>query len=258
MLSLFVFFFGCIFGSFYACTIYRYVQAEKCDQPFSFFASFMGNRSACPSCNKTLTSWQLVPILSYIFLRGKCAFCHASISPFYACIELVTGLACLALFWHFGSSLEFALYFLIFSVLLVASCIDFCVYILPDACTLGALFVLVPLGLYVKIFSWQHALYGALFAGGLLGTLYLYFLYVRKKEALGLGDVKYAFFLGALIGPYDVSLFFALSASLGILAMLLQRLFYGKDYALWQRALPFGPFLSLGALIVLVIREAFV
>ena len=234
---LFALLLGLVLGSFYACYIYRSI-AEK---------PAIGKRSSCPACGTTLRIRELIPIFSYLFLRGRCGHCSTAISPLYITIESVSALLSLALMLRLGPSAVFVVYLLAFGVMLVGSVIDYYTFTLPDACTLGALCTLIPLGIFLEVFTLRYSLYGAVFAGGTAAFLYLYFRYVRRTIALGLGDVKYLFFLGALLGLQDVPLMYFLSASLGIIYVLSVRIRYGKDYSVWETAIPFGPFLSIAA-----------
>jgi len=251
---------GLVLGSFNACYIYRSIAPLPLPAPTTapttasktaYGATFGAARSSCPSCGKTLRVLHLIPVFSYLFLGGRCGYCKASISPLYALIECVTALLAVGLMLKVGIGAVFFVYFLALSVMLVGSVIDYYTYILPDACTVGALCTIIPLGIFFDVFTLEAAAYGALFGGGTASLLYVYFRYVRKKIALGLGDVKYLFFLGALVGLEAISLMYFISASLGIVYIIALRLRYGKDYAVWQTAIPFGPFLSVAAAVLL-------
>lgn len=257
----FIFSFGAIFGSFYACLVQRYV----------FMASLFARRSSCMICGKTLSALNLIPLFSYIIQRGRCSYCHEKISSFYACIEFLT--ACIACFIYkkYGFSLEGLFFFAVSGVLIVLSFIDVQTMLIPDLCSIGAFVFFVPIGLFWDVLPLWSSILGSLLAGGIAFLLYAYYLWVRKIHALGLGDVKLLFFLGALVGIYDVPYLFLYSSltalfvffvyycflrfrSYSFIARIEQYLTKGKEYnskkTIRETPIPFGPFLAFASLLI--------
>ncbi len=239
------FLFGLVFGSFLNVCIYRIPREKSVAWP----------PSACPHCNTHIAWYDNIPLLSYLFLRGKCRHCKKPISLQYPVVELLTGLLTVAFVWRFGISVwTFAVLGAVYA-LICLSVIDFEFMIIPDRCSLG----LIVWGL---LFAWTNpnfsglwwqkelcALLGAVV--GLLGVLAIALLgtWLFKKEAMGGGDVKLMSGVGALIGWQGVITTVVMASFFGLIYAVLMMLFKNKKR---QDAIPFGPFLSLGALINLM------
>ena len=143
---------GLVLGSFYNVVIYRYPAGLSIIRP----------RSYCPRCRRTLRSADLIPIFSYLFLRGRCRYCREKIPFRYAAVELAGAAILIALFWRFGFSTGFFKYMPILSLLLIISVIDLDIQKIPN------LFVALILGwallwqLFSPALSWLDALLGLL------------------------------------------------------------------------------------------------
>ncbi len=255
---------GACIGSFLNVVIYRLPQDKSLLYP----------PSHCYSCNTRLTFLDLIPILSYLLLRGKCRHCGAAFSPRYMLVEAATG-ALAVLAWHAAS---FAPYY---SVGLFAACaallvilfVDLDHMIIPDQCT--AVVALFGLGLdahhlYVRGADWAisfsepigsaaltmylpRSIAGLLVGGGLFLFIGWIFEVVLKKPALGMGDVKLAGAMGAVLGPaYALLSYFLLSiiigAAVAVLLMIL-RLKRRGDY------IPFGPMMAIAGILILLYTE---
>lgn len=249
------FIFGAIIGSFLNVVIYRYpimlIQEwdaecrEHLNQPIPeklLLFNLCVPRSHCPQCKKQIPFWFNIPIISFILLRGKCAYCHQKISFKYFFVEIISAITTVIVFQHFGLSLQ-TLEFLLFTYGLIAlSVIDFDHQFLPDTIT----FSLLWLGLIV---STQHILTdptNAIF-GAIAGYLFLWviaklYLLIRKKEGMGLGDCKMLAMIGAWIGTTALLNVLLISALLALLVSLI--LLFSKKMDMNKR-IPFGPFIAI-------------
>ena len=234
--------FGLIIGSFLNVCIYRIPQNKSIVWPSSF----------CPKCGKPIKFYDNIPLLSYIILWGKCRQCKAPISCQYPIVEFLTGLLTVLFVWRWGLSAWTAVLLVAVYCLIILSVIDLELMIIPDRFSLG----LIVLGL---VFSWLNPNFdgsgwshfflcfgGA--AGGFFGTLAVALLgYVMfKKEAMGGGDVKLMGGIGAFVGWQGVITTIVFASVLGLVYSVFLMIFKGKNKS---DAIPFGPFLSAGALI---------
>ena len=242
-----VFVFGAIVGSFLNVCIGRLPKDESIVHP----------PSHCPDCNAALSFYDNIPLLSYLLLLGRCRSCRARISPRYFVVELLTALLAVALYRQFGLGLAFCAGFIFVSALIVISFIDLAVRIVPDVISLpgiivGLVFSIV--GAYVVndpfelVPSPLSAFLGVIIGGGFLLLLAWIYEKFTGVEGMGGGDIKLLAMMGAFLGwpSIPLILFFAsLGGSVvGLSAMLVKGV--GRRYAL-----PFAPFLCLGALFYL-------
>lgn len=191
-------------------------------------------RSYCLHCKHALRWYDLFPILSFVFLRGKCHYCHKSISKEYLLVEIVLGLLIAFLFWQ-----QFDIFNLFFiSILSVLFMTDIKKMLIPDRIVLPA----IVIALAAKPFAG-----GILTALGIAGFFYALILVTRGK-GMGGGDVKLGAFIGLGLGFPNGILALALSFFLGALVSL-ALIFLGKKK--FGQTIPFGPFLVTGALIAL-------
>ena len=232
---IFIFIFGTLVGSFLNVCIYRLPREESIVFP----------RSRCPSCYRTLGFFDLIPIFSHLFLKGRCRYCGGKISPFYSLVEALTGIIFLLVVFNFGLSLS-ALALVVFSsLLIVIFFIDLKHKIIPNTLTYpGIVFglgvSLLPPPLLVKFLD-------SLFALILGGGFFLLIAFV-SRGGMGGGDIKLAGMMGAYLGCKDLILALFLSFALGALAglfLILLKVKSRKDY------LPFGPSLVVGTFLVL-------
>ncbi|RUM76012.1 MAG: prepilin peptidase [Sulfurovum sp.] len=231
LLTIFIFTFGIIMGSFLNVLIYRIPNNENIAFP----------ASKCQSCQTELKWYHNVPIFSWLFLRGKCAFCKDAIAIQYPLIEFGTGVIAVLLFFKLGLVWYLPFVFLTFFLLLGLVMIDFKYMAVPDSLNLLAL-AIATVGPHA-LDSIQYALMAA---GGL--TLLRYYLsYFLKREAMGEGDIIVAGTMGALLGfpLFFYALF--LSAFLAIIPSLV-----AKD-----KAVPFVPFLAMATFIVYLLDSQF-
>ncbi|MEN8189762.1 MAG: A24 family peptidase [Thermodesulfobacteriota bacterium] len=244
--SLLLFFFfvlGAVIGSFLNVVILRLPSEEE---------SIVFPASHCPNCDHELAWYENIPFFSYLVLRGRCRNCQKKISLQYPLVELSMALCSLGLYLRFGFTLPTAIYFIFCAALLVIIWIDIYHQIIPDVISLPGIVLGFLFSLINPVVSWQDSLIGILVGGGILYLIAtIYFLW-RKHDGMGGGDIKLLAMIGAFLGwkslPFVI---FASSVSgslIGILAMLKQ----GKG---GQTRIPFGPFLSVAALVYLFYAE---
>lgn len=243
---------GCTIGSFLNVVIYR-LPREK---------SIVSPPSACPACQKPIRFYDNIPILSYILLRGKCRSCGAKISMRYLLIELLTGLLFLFLFRKFGFTFELLVFMIFISLLIAISVIDLDFQIIPDVLSLGGIIVGFLLAILRPFFRYLDpkfgildSLYGILLGGGILFAIAWLYEFFTKREGMGGGDIKLLGMIGAFCGIKGVIFSLVSGSVAGTLVGIPLMLAKGKDS---KYAIPFGPFLSLGALIYVFKGESLI
>lgn len=232
---------GLFIGSFLNVCIHRIPRGESIVFP----------SSSCPGCGARIRPWDNVPILSYLILWGKCRSCKGKISIRYPLVEALSALLALAMLYRFGLNVSFAVYYVWTCALLVITFIDLDHQIIPDSLSIGGIVAGLALVWWMPV-SYLDALIGlGLGAGLLIAVIYGYF-FLTGKHGMGGGDVKLLGMIGVFTGWQGV-LFTIFTGSLagslvGIPWALLQR----KNM---QTAIPFGPFLALGAFIYVLFGE---
>jgi len=247
MIYLIAFVFGAIVGSFLNVCIVRIPKGDSIVRPSSH----------CPGCKNPIQFYDNIPLLSYIFLLGRCRSCGERISPRYLIVELLMACLAAALYYQFGFSLAFLVSFIFVAALIVISFIDLDVRIVPDVISLpgiiaGLLFSVVARYLVSDpselIPSPLSALIGVLVGGGFLLALAWAYEAFTGVEGMGGGDVKLLAMIGAFLGwtAIPFTLFFASLTGSVIGVGLMVGKGVGRRFAL-----PFAPFLCLGALLYL-------
>lgn len=214
-------------------------------EPFNLMAP--GSR--CPHCGHKIKPWENIPIVSYLFLRGKCSSCKAGISIRYPAIELVTGLLSVAVIYYVGINWN-GLAALVFTWSLIAlTMIDFDTYLLPDDITLPLLW----LGLIVNSFGGftdlPSALWGAIAGYLVLWSVYKLFKLITGKEGMGYGDFKLLAALGAWMGWQMLPQIILLSSLVGAVIGISMIVIRGRDKNI---PIPFGPYLAIAGWIAFV------
>lgn len=230
---------GTILGSFYNVVGYRLPKGESIVFP----------PSHCPNCNHRLKFWELLPILSFMFQRGKCTSCKQKISWFYPIFEFSCGLLFALAFLSFGLSWKLLIALTFMSMLIIVMVSDYIYMIIPDEVLL---FFGIALSIEILFIDGYHSLLLSL-GNGCIAALFIYFLkmlgdLIFKKESMGGGDIKLLFTFGLVLG-WQLSVFSIFLASIIGLPLSLLILCKNKDHII-----PFGPFLSIGALIILLTR----
>ena len=233
---IFSFIFGAVVGSFLNVVILRLPDPEQ---------SIVFPGSHCPKCGTDLHWYENIPILSYLFLGGKCRTCKTGISVQYPVVELCTALLTMALYNMFGLSFAFFFYFLFTSALVVIVFIDIHHQIIPDVISLPGILIGFAGSFFNPLVSWQQSGMGILLGGGILYAIALIYYILTKRDGMGGGDIKLLAMIGAFLGWQ--SLLYVIFASsltgslIGIGTLVLQGRGAGTR-------IPFGPFLAVGAL----------
>ena len=254
--------FGLLIGSFLNVLVYRLplmlqrdwqsqarevleLPAARQEQTFNLVLP----NSSCPQCGHEIRPWENIPVVSYLFLRGKCSSCKTPISKRYPIVELACGVLSGYIAWHFGLTWQTAAMLVLAWGLLAMSLIDSDHQILPDVLVLPLLW----LGLIVNYFglftSLEDALWGAIAGYLSLWSVYWLFKLVTGKEGMGYGDFKLLAMLGAWGGWQILPLTILLSSLVGaVLGVILLRL-RGSDSS---TPMPFGPYLAIAGWIALL------
>jgi len=246
MIKFFIFLFGLITGSFLNCIIYRLKTGE----------SFLKGRSFCPHCKHVLNFQDLIPVLSFLLLKGKCRYCSQKISWQYPLVELATGMLFVFLVQNqltINNNQLTILNLLNLSYLLITSCFlivifvfDLKHYLIPDKVIYPAILVFGIWYLVSGIFFHSYTKYeilNTIFSAFGAAFFFLSIVLISRGQWMGAGDIKLAFLMGLFLGWPEilVALFltFSIGAIIGIILIVL-----GKKTL--KSEIPFGPFLVLG------------
>ena len=238
---LFFFIFGAVVGSFLNVVILRLNTGQ----------SVISGRSKCFSCAKKLRWYELLPIVSFVFLRGKCSACKAKISWQYPFVETITGIIFVLLFQQSQNIFGFGFWILIFSVLIIIAIYDYHHQIIPN------LFVWIFNGLaFLGLFNFQNLFenwplkienfdFNGLLSGFILFAFFALLWGVSKGKWMGFGDAKLALGIGWLLGITKgitaITLAFWIGAIVGVLLVYLNKSKYGL-----KSSIAFGSFMILG------------
>ena len=226
---------GLTFGSFFCCIGLRLSTNKK----------IINDRSVCDNCGHILSWYDLIPIISYIILKGRCRYCHKKISLLNPFIEVVTGILFTLSYYSFGFSLELVLSLFVASLTMIVFASDLTYMIIPDEVIIFFSVVIIIL----KFFLEGITLVGLSLLSG-LSLFFFMFLLMKlgnvlfKKESLGGGDVKLFFVLGLVIDPF-LGLVTIFLASFIALPVSLYLLYKNKEHMI-----PFGPFILIAFLII--------
>ena len=239
LVSIIVFIYGLVFGSFYNVVGYRLPKGMSLIKPKGSF---------CPNCNHELRWYELIPLFSFIIQRGKCTKCKKKISLYYPMIELLTGILFLVSYISFGITTEFMIALILSSYFVIVVVSDGRYMIIPDEVTI----VMSILLIVTEVLSYGPEKTLVYIVSG-IALFLIVFLFMKicnfifKKETLGGGDVKLEFFTGCLLGVPN-GLFSIFIGS--VLALPFSIINTKKN----NNMVPFGPFLLLGALLIYVLR----
>ena len=219
--------------------------------------SIVAPRSRCPKCERPIVWYDNIPLLSYLALGARCRHCRTPISWRYPVVELLTGVATVAVFERFGLSFVSLVYVAFVYALIVASFIDLEFQIIPDEISLGGLILGVLLSVALpslhatdsRVLALGRSVVGLLAGGGILYVTGMIGDFIFRKESMGGGDIKLLAMAGSILGWKLVVLTFFLAPILalipGLFVLLLKR----------SHVIPYGPFLSLGLLISLFVGQ---
>lgn len=201
--------------------------------------------SHCPQCGHSIRWWENIPVLSFIFLRGKCHGCQTSISFQYPLVEIITGVLFAIAAYQFGPSLFWLMTVIGISILIAASGIDLKIMILPDS----MMYALLWLGLLASILGVgminpTQAIVGAMVGYLSLWSVFWAFKWITGKEGMGHGDFKLLAALGAWVGALSLLPVILLAAITGSILGLIQ-----LRRTQESQPFPFGPFIALGGLV---------
>lgn len=260
-------FLGLILGSFLNVVIYRLpkmmerewhnncLELQGSEVPATTKYSLATPRSACQNCKHTISALENIPLLSYLFLKGKCRHCQAPIGARYPLIELSTGVLIGLISWKFGfSSISFFAWLLALA-LITLTFIDFDTQLLPDDITLPLLWLGFLFNLNTGFTDIKSSVLGAMAGYLILWSIYWLFKIVTGKEGMGYGDFKLLAAIGAWFGwqllPAVIILSSVLGAIIGIGLMIMTK--RGRE-----TPMPFGPFLAIGGIAVLFFGQPLV
>ncbi|MCF6322999.1 MAG: A24 family peptidase [Gammaproteobacteria bacterium] len=218
---------------------------EQTDKPFNLVTP----NSHCPKCNHEIKATENIPILSYLFLKGRCSDCDIKIPARYPIIEATTALLSIAVAWHFGPTWEAAAALLLTWALITLTVIDFDHQLLPDSITLPFLWLGLGISLTGVFTDPASAIIGGLVGYLSLWSVYILFKLTTGKEGMGHGDFKLLAMLGAWLGWQAVLPIILLSSIVGAIVGITLIVVRGRDKNI---PIPFGPYLATAGWITLL------
>ncbi|MGH9574399.1 MAG: prepilin peptidase [Candidatus Acidiferrales bacterium] len=259
VIGVYVFLLGLLIGSFLNVCILRIPEGKSIVLP----------SSACPKCGAKIRPWDNIPVISYLLLRGKCRGCKTRISPMYPLVEFLTAILFFGCYWTFGLTVETAKWCVFSAIMIVLVFTDLRERILPDVVNFFGFGVGLMFSLFLtpedgtarwlahSVFPSLHAtraislldaLFGAAAGGGLLWLVMEAYFRLRRREGMGLGDVKMMLMVGTFLGLKRTMLTIFTGSVLGSVIGVAFIMARGKksDYEL-----PFGTFLGMAALLVM-------
>jgi leader peptidase (prepilin peptidase) / N-methyltransferase len=267
----FAFLLGAMVGSFLNVVIVRLPAGESVVRP----------RSKCPTCGDMIPSWLNVPVLSWIVLRGRCRACKTPISIRYPMVELMTALLFLAIGLQSGQTLATLSGWILAGSLIAITFIDIAIWEIPDEISVPGILIGSVLRPFAHDVPWFDGAIGAVIGASFLWLVRWVFLKLRGIEGMGLGDVKLIAMIGAFLGPFSLLPTILISSVVGSVIGIVVILAKKKDeepevpppveatteepesteaeadeedeWVPPKNAVPFGPFLALGALAELLI-----
>ncbi len=256
---------GLLVGSFLNVLIYRLPKMMQRDwreqareilelpsEPQIATFNLVLPNSSCPHCSHEIKPWENIPVISYLFLRGKCSSCKAPISMRYPLVELTCGLLSAFIAWHFGFNSQTGAMLLLTWGLLAMSLIDMDHQLLPDSLVLPLLWLGLITNSFGLFTSLEDALWGAIAGYMSLWSVYWLFKLVTGKEGMGYGDFKLLAMLGAWGGWQVLPLTILLSSLVGaVLGLVILRLRNAEA----STPIPFGPYLAIAGWIALIWGE---
>ncbi|MCL5408551.1 MAG: prepilin peptidase [Candidatus Omnitrophica bacterium] len=250
MIGFIIFIIGACLGSFANVCIYRIPRGKSIVFP----------PSSCPKCKKPIKWHDNIPVLSFFILRGKCRNCGKKISSRYPIVEFIMGLLAFLLYEKFSISAPFLIYFIFVLALVIVSFIDWDTYTIPDSIDIpgipaGILAMTFIPGMFIGnssiITRFFYSFGGAVLGVAVIGFFAIAGKLIWKKDAMGGGDIKLIAMLGAFLGWRSIFLSIFFGSILGTLISMVLILIKKKK---WDDYVPFGPYLSLGAIIAVFLK----
>lgn len=230
---------GLFFGSFYHVVGYRMPKGESIIKP----------PSHCPNCNHRLTPLELIPVLSFIIQGGKCKICKSKISIFYPIAEILCGLLFMFAYLSFGLSPQLIIAITFISMLIIVIFSDYYYMIIEDKVLVFFGILLIIEMFFIDGFtSLLHSLLSGLIASIAMFLLKTMGDFLFKKESMGWGDIKLMFVIGLATNWYMALISVVLAAFIALIPSLI---IISKKK---EHILPFGPFLSVAAIIILLTK----
>lgn len=205
--------------------------------------------STCPHCQHKIRAWENIPLLSWLWLKGKCSQCRHAISVRYPLVELVTALLSTLAAWHFGFGMAGMVAVLVTWLLIAMTFIDLDKMLLPDQLTLSLLWIALLVSVNQTFVTAQDAIIGAAVGYLCLWSLYWAFKLLTGKEGMGYGDFKLLAALGALVGWQHLAVVILLSSFVGAVVGVSLILIQGRDKS---QPIPFGPYLAAAGWLTLL------
>lgn len=272
LVAIFAIILGLIFGSFLNVVIHRLPKmlmrewSQDCvgflveqDKAFTYKQTVLPHpynlaipASSCPNCNHKITVLENIPVLSYLFLKGKCSQCKTKISLRYPFIELLTSVLTLAVVLHYGLNWQAFFALALTWNLIALSGIDFDHQYLPDNLTLPFVWLGLLLNLFNLYTDINSAVIGAIVGYLSLWTVYQLFKLATKKEGMGYGDFKLLALFGAWFGWQSLGAIIILSSIAGALIGISLILFKNQSAC---KKIPFGPYLAIAGWIFMLWGE---
>ena len=210
--------------------------------------------SQCPQCNANIKFYDNIPIIAYLFLKAQSRCCQKKISAQYPLIEIIVALLALLSFSYYGVSIATAMIFLLSTSLVILFMTDFKEYIIPNSIT----YPLAAIGLFLSLLELNplgtfrlDSLMGGALSGLLFFIISKTYFYLKKRDGLGLGDVKMIAMLGFWLGVEAILMIIIVSSVLGIivgLSLIAVKKIEAQEY------LPYGCFISIAALIIIFLK----
>lgn len=244
MESIIVFVVGLMIGSFLNVCIYRIPKGESISYP----------PSHCVNCGSRIKWYDLIPLISYVTLKGKCRNCNKKISIRYPIFELLNGILFLTLFAKYGMSIDFIKYAFLISLLTVIGIIDFKTSdVYTNTIYTGIIFsvIFIILGVCInqyRLKDFLNFLLGAVIGGGVISLIIIITKILLKKEGMGWGDAEICLVVGMFLGvKLTLAMFFIAFVLGGIIGIILLLMKKNKR----TDAIPFGPYIVIASIIVI-------
>jgi len=237
-MTLLSFLFGALAGSFLNVCIYRLPRGQSIVFPASH----------CPHCKQPLKYYHNLPVFSFLFLRGRCAYCKQPISWRYPVVELLTAFLTAFAYLKFDLTPQLCFYLLLIYALIVISFIDLDVQLILNKTLIFAIVTAVLLNLVFKIVDWEEGIAGLLVGGGVLWTFAILSKYIFKKEAMGMGDVKFAAVMGFFLGWKILLAALYMGFVFALIYHIIIKIF---NSGAARKYIPMAPFFSLSIMLFL-------
>ena len=243
-----VFLFGLVFGSFFNVLIHR-IPLVINSKKKTFFSTISFPKSFCPSCKKSLALIHNIPLLSWMYLSGKCNFCKNKISFRYPLVEALTAYIFLFSFWRYGLTFECIFWIIFFSILLILFFIDLETFLLPDYFTISLIIIgILKSTLYPSAVDPINSIFGSILGFFSLYVVNSLYKLWRGVDGFGFGDFKLLAGLGAWFGWFSVIPIIMIGTSVALITVLVLSII-GKKFTL-KMMIPFGPALIVASIII--------